>query len=49
MPPGDRIVRQHKILGSDAENAGIADAAIACQLRCEFVRRSGIRFIGVRR
>ena len=31
---GDRLARNHEILGADSENAGLAERGVACELRC---------------
>ena len=43
---GERVVRNHKILGADSQNAGLAGALSPAN--CDLISsdRSGIRFIG---
>ena len=43
---GDRFVRDHEILGPDAENAGLVGAASPASCDLISSERSGIRFIG---
>ena len=38
MPPATAVVRNHKILGADAEQAGFARRGAAAELRPDFVR-----------